>query len=270
MKEYRIKDIQQKQLQILKEVVRICDENKVTYYAAYGTVLGAIRHKGFIPWDGDIDIYVPENELDTFIHVMKKNLGDEYVVDFRDDKKAFRDFPRIGYRGYETGLLHVDVFRLAGMPDDERRQLSILKRTRILHHIVNVKQKGLKLFFIQKRKIVRAFLVSLITAPISLQRITELFDKYNRKYPFEKAHYVGNCADDSEHCVFSKKYLGKGMIVQFEDTMIRIPEAYDEYLKQIYGNYMEYPPEKERNKVLSRVYREVINPENGLKTLILI
>ena len=55
--EYTVKDIQKKQLQLLKEVTRICEKFNVTYYAAYGTVLGAIRHKGFIPWDLDIDIY---------------------------------------------------------------------------------------------------------------------------------------------------------------------------------------------------------------------
>lgn len=266
--EYTIKDIQRKQLQILKEVVKICDENEVEYYAAYGTVLGAIRHQGFIPWDGDIDIYVPETQLNRFVTILQNNLSDEYIVDYRNNNSSYRDFPRIGYKGYETGLLHIDVFRLAGMPQSEVDQLKLLKKTRLLHHIVNVKQKGFKLFLIQKRKIFRAFCVSVVTAPISLKRITTWFDRLNNKYPYSDAEFVGNCADDSDHCVFPKKFLGNGTIVPFEDTNIRVPEFYDEYLTQMYGNYMDYPPEDERKRVLERVYKEVVNPDNGLKTLV--
>ena len=154
------------------------------------------------------------------------------------------------------------------MPSDVKSQIKLLKKTRLLHHIVNVKQKGFKLFLIQKRKVIKALLVSTITAPISLKKITTWFDKYNEKYPFEKAEYVGNCADDSDHCVFPKKYLGKGIFVEFEDIMIRIPESYDEYLTHMYGNYMEFPTREERDRVLNRLYRVAVNPKNGLKTLI--
>lgn len=266
--EYTIKDIQQKQLKMLKEVIRICDQNNILYYAAYGTVLGAIRHNGFIPWDGDVDIYIVEDDINRFISTMKEKLCDEYIVDFRDNSKTLRDFPRIGVKGYETGLLHIDVFRLAGIPADKSIQKSILKRTRILHHLANVKQKGLVLFLIQKRKILKVMGTLIITAPLPLSAIIKWFDSFNKIISFSDAKYVGNITDDFDRCIFPKKWLGKGRMVPFEDTYIRVPERYDEYLKQMYGNYMEYPPQKERDRILNRVYKEVVNPVDGLKTLV--
>ena len=266
--EYRIKDIQKIQLKMLKDVIRVCDENDILYYAAYGTVLGAIRHHGFIPWDGDVDIYIAEEDLHRFIAVMKEKLCNEYFVDFRDNSKTLRDFPRIGIKGYETGLLHIDVFRLAGIPADKRIQKSILKRTRILHHLVNVKQKGFVLFLIQKRKIIKVLGTLIITAPLSLRTLIKWFDKFNMIIPFSNAEYVGNITDDFDRCIFPKNWLGEGIMVPFEDTFIRVPESYEVYLKQMYGDYMQYPPEKERNRILSRIYKEVVNPIDGLKTLV--
>ena len=266
--EYTIQNIQQLQLAILREVIRICDENNVLYYAAYGTTLGAVRHHGFIPWDGDIDIYVPENELSHFLREMKKNLNEEFVLDFRDAKKGFRDFPRIGYKGFETGLLHVDVFRLAGAPDRLDEQKRLRKITGFLHHIINVKQKGFRTYLIQKRKVVGALVVSLLTLPIPLKVIVKIFDYFSRKYPFTESKYVGNSASGTFKSIFPKRILGNGMMVDFEDIKIRIPEYYDEYLSLMYGAYLELPPQEYREKILNKVYHEVEIQGTGLKTLV--
>ena len=120
--DYDLKAIQCLQADLLREVIRICDKNQLTYYAAYGTALGAVRHQGFIPWDGDVDIYVPENEIDNFVQTMREQLDKRFWINFRGDGGKDRDFPRVGYAGYDTTILHVDVFRLAGAPSDKKLQ----------------------------------------------------------------------------------------------------------------------------------------------------
>ena len=267
MKIYSLQQIQELQNALLKEVAKVCDENGVVYYGAYGTALGAVRHHGMIPWDGDVDIYVPENELEHFVEVMETKLGDQFWLDFRNDKKQYRDFPRIGYKGFDTGVLHVDVFRLAGAPDDKKAQKKLRSITGLIHKINDVKQKGLKNYFIKGHKVLGALVVTGVTSLLPLSVTTKWFDYYSSKYPFDKARFVGNSASGSILSIFPKRLLGKGHMIKYEDFQIRIPEYYDEYLKLMYGNYMEYPPEEERNKVFARVYKEGINPVNGLRTI---
>lgn len=263
----QLADIQKLQNELFKEVVRVCDKNKITYYGAYGTALGAIRHKGMIPWDGDVDIYVPENEMELFLNAMEKDLDPRYWVDFRSNIKTYRDFPRVGYRGYDTGVLHVDVFRLAGAPSEVKKQKRLRRITGLIHNINDVKEKGFKSYLLKKYKVKQAFIVTVLTAIFPLRKTVKWIDFYSKKYPFEKSEYVGNSVSGTYLSIFPKKLLGNGAIVPYEDFSIRVPEYYNEYLKIQYGNYMEFPPESERNKVLNRVYHTRINPVNGLKSI---
>ena len=97
-----INEIQEYGSKMLREVAEICERNHIRWFMAYGSVLGAIRHSGPIPWDYDIDIYVPEYDLDAFLKTMEEELSDRYWIDYRQSKSNARAFPRIGLKGYEA------------------------------------------------------------------------------------------------------------------------------------------------------------------------
>ena len=266
--DWNLKKVQEYQSRLLKEVIRICDENDLHYYAAYGTALGAVRHHGFIPWDGDVDIYIPENQLDRFVQVMEEKLDkDQYWLDFRSDPKTMRDFPRVGIVGHDTGVLHVDVFRLAGAPSEVKEQKRLRFWTGLIHRINDVKQKGVRSYILKRYKVLGALLVAAVTAPVPLRKTVTWIDYFSRKYPFDKAEYVGNSASAVIGSIFPKSYLGEGILVPFEEYQIRVPSNYDAYLTKMYGDYHKVPSLEERENVLNRVYRMTINPSSGLMSL---
>ena len=259
-----IKEIQALENQLFKEVVRVCDQYGVKYFAAYGTVLGAIRHGGIIPWDDDVDIYVPENELDHFLEAMEKGLDQKYWVDFRTPGRKYRDFPRVGFKEYDTEILHIDVFRLTGAPDDLKQQ----KRERWIcgriHLLNNVKRRGVKSFRGRGDKERKAKLATVLSAPLPLSLSVKMVDYYAKKYPYETADYVGSVVSRFLSSVFPKSFLGDGILVPYEDFQIRVPERYEDYLNQMYRDYRKLPPQEKREAALNRIYHANRDPETGL------
>lgn len=259
-----IHQVQVIETNILKEIVRICDENEITYYGAYGTVLGAIRHGGSIPWDDDVDIYVPENELERFLEAMGRDLDEKYWVDFRTPGTKYRDFPRVGYKGYDTEIIHVDVFRLAGAPSDEKQQKKLRWISGSIHLMNNVKRKGVKSYSENKEKKKKAIIVSIIFSIIPLKISVKLIDYYTKKYSFNTADYVGSSVSKSIRSIIPKEYIGRGVIVPYEDFQIRVPKEYDQYLTHMYGDYESLPPEGKRIIAMNRVYKTMVDPRTGL------
>ena len=91
-----IDEVKQTELSILDYIDSVCKQHNITYYLAYGTLLGAIRHKGFIPWDDDIDIYMPRKEYDKFIKLQADNKESQYsVLSMYNDSEYFYEFAKI-------------------------------------------------------------------------------------------------------------------------------------------------------------------------------
>src|SRR5690554_3534688 len=122
-----LKELQGLETEMLKEVAEICEKHHIDYFLAYGSLLGAIRHNGPIPWDTDVDIVIPFAQLALFLKVVREELSDKFYVDFHDTNKNYlRFFPRIGMSGYESRQLHLDVFLITGAPKHKEEQ-KILK-----------------------------------------------------------------------------------------------------------------------------------------------
>ena len=236
--------------EMLSAVVAILEEEHVPYIAIYGTLLGAIRHRGPIPWDYDIDLAIPEPELEHFLEVMGKRLPEQYWVDFRSNGVLVKSMPRIGLTGYSTNTLHIDIYRLVGYPAEKKKQERFAKNSRLM-----VSLRCAKVYRYSGKKKYTANLVKALTCFIPPEKFAQRFDRFCKKYPFDEADVIGiNTEVPAEKNVFTKDILNT-ITVPYDNLQIRVPADYHEVLTQLYGNYEQYPPEAEREKALLAVYR---------------
>lgn len=237
---------------MLKDIVQLCEKEDIQYYAIYGTLLGTIRHKGPIPWDPDVDLYVPNNEIERFVNSVEKYLGDKYWVDFRNGKGMDKPFPRVGLRGYETEILHIDIFRMSGLPNGKTAQHAITKRGRRLWVMWKAKSIVPRVYYTDKRKVVMAYFLKLITAPISINYIIKTIDKLCSKYEVFSTDYVGRVM--GQGAIYNKSFFEGYERKKYSNFIVRVPQKADELLTIMYGNYKEIPSKDYRDKMMDKKY----------------
>ena len=255
---YGIGDLQDKLLEILKYVDGLCENNGLTYYAAFGTCLGAIRHKGFIPWDDDLDIYMPRNDYEKLWNVWHQISYDERYKLCRTDKEKNYHHrvmqvvdttttfinKRCVNEDIEHGV-YIDIMPIDGAAPNKVSQL-FQAYNAIIFSVYNIQVEpefhGNKLMEVGTR-----FLLNLVKNPDTRYRLWKKAQRKMTKYnPQEAKKYL------DFHNYF--KLLFKPMPadwfepirVDFEDTTICIPSGYDNYLSLVYGDYMQLPPEQKR------------------------
>ena len=247
--QFKIEELQEIEIEMLQEVVAICSKYDINYYLAYGSLLGAIRHKGPIPWDCDVDIKVPINHLDKFIKNVRENLSDKFYLDYHDVNENYPVLlPRIGLKGYNTKVLHLDIFILIGAPSNRYKQY-IFKTTARFYRTVFMFKNFNPIYFGRfnfKRKffipIIKAFLL-----PFSKKFIIKRFQLLCNTYSLKEADFMVNAQFGYKMKEFiSPSIYGEGSIAEFQGLMVRVPERYSEYLEVFYDDYMELPSEKER------------------------
>lgn len=246
----KLEELQQIETTILKEIVTICHRNKIQYFLAYGSVLGAIRHGGPIPWDYDVDIAVPYNQLTEFIAVLRKELPAKYYLNYHDNDPCYPELlPRIGLKGYSTKVLHVDVFLLIGAPSDSNKHRWFKNWSRFYTFVFKYKNFNESYFgaFTKPHQKIFTPFVKLVLSPFSNSYIKRKFKQLCERYPFETAKYIVNPQFGYRMKEFlPKEYYGQGKIVAYSDLEVFVPEQVENYLNHIYGDYLLFPPEEER------------------------
>lgn len=242
-----IEEIQRFELEMMEEVHAICSRNKIDYFLAYGSVIGAVRHQGPIPWDCDTDIVVPYNQFDKFVRIVRKELSPRFYLDYHDTNKTYQGvFPRIGLTGYSTYLLHIDVFKLVGITPDKTQQAKFLKRLRFYTHLTKAKQRE-KEYYRSRLDAVRMFIYKLVLLPISAETILKKYENLCSKYPYDQSEFVVNAAEGYlDKAVLPKSMYGEGVVKRYGGSTMRFPTQYEAYLQHFYGDYKQLPPESER------------------------
>lgn len=254
MKELTSEDYKRIPFEILLDVDDFCKKNNIRYSLAYGTLLGAIRHKGFIPWDDDIDIIMPRSDYEIF---KKQYKSDRYV--FSDISVNPNHPTRMGkvfdtktffyYKGIKRDYgLFVDVFVVDSFPSNKTEKDTWLKKIRhyqLINEVKNTKFVGLiNSSDSLKLKLYKCFKkLTLNSKNRTRQKIIRLSQKYNG----ENTGYVGiTVSVDNPWDTYPSDLFEKYIDVQFEGHRFRAISDYDQWLTVCYGNYMQLPPKEKR------------------------
>jgi len=242
-------------IELLDEFVRICKENNLIYFLSYGTLLGAVRHKGFIPWDDDIDVSMPRNDFEKFLEFFENSdITNYYVLSYRSNSKAGKYFIH-----YAKLLKSNTVFAEAGRPSDSYTGIFIDifpfdNCINILWPLQAILLKyTLNLYFIKtnikkRRKKVKILLGKIACCFFSEKFISDLHRKLYLVFNRYKTKYIASFSG-----IFTKKEIHKKdeifplTKVLFEGKYYFAPKNCDKYLSNLYKNYMELPPVEKRH-----------------------
>lgn len=250
-------------MDIVKEVVSICEKYDLKYYMLGGTMLGAIRHKGFIPWDDDIDLGMPRDDYEKFLEKAPHELSEFLkIVNYRNTPEYHYYITRI--LDTETKVIEerigndtkytnasIDIFPIDGTPNN--LVLRKLYFFRVLYHraLMSLCYKD---SIDRKRKRGKAEKALLwIMEKLPVDKLTTPYkqkckiDKLLRSQKVEGAKYIGNIMGAYRtREIVPAEFYGKGTFYPFEDIKLRGMDMYDEYLTYTYGDYMQLPPEDKR------------------------
>lgn len=265
-------------MQVLNIVVGILDELEIPYYMQGGTMLGAIRHQGFIPWDDDVDLGIPREAYDRLLKVVAEKLPENLELrTYEDETDHHYYFARIVDTRYQIRRLGsleerlenvwVDLFPLDGMPNGTiARNWHKIRLTlvRLKYHLscfekVNIKRPGRPLI---ERIIIRVAMLTRVGKWFNTRSQLDKMDALLKKYPPEQSEWLVNFMGQTSYRfneLFKKEVYGKKTVYPFENLQLVGPERYDEYLKSLYGEYMIPPKEADRNAHVS----ELVPVEEG-------
>lgn len=241
-------------IEILDEIVDVCKKNGLTYYLGYGTVLGAVRHQGFIPWDDDIDIVMPRKDYDFLIQNGDSLFQGKYQLSFYGKTPSYHyDFVKIERTDTTLieridplyiGGLYVDIFPLDNVPSVQEDELMVSPVKEIYwggyskYYISHMP----KTFFLKwaLRKFGRCL--------YPINKKLEEWDAIASRYQNETTEYVRDFHTSYvDRGLFKREVYGDGVEMIFEGKKYVVPAQYDAYLTQYYGDYMTPPPVEKRN-----------------------
>ena len=250
---------QQAAIDTLNEFHRVCEKNSIRYQLAYGSLLGAIRDNGQIPWDYDIDVFVPFCDKDTLIESLKRDLDEKfYFYCPENDPKCRHFFIRLAPKGYRTEALHVDVFYLMGVPDDEEKRIALCRAVKFNFNsrfvkLVNIAEESMK----RPKRIARMLLDRVKLLHIPLKKINEEFYSSCEEYPMDNYDHCATVDIECGKFIFNTDKLWNTTLLKTDTGEFRITQNYEEVLTQIYGDYKKiYPIEGRVNEVM-RSYKRL-------------
>lgn len=256
MKEIFLEESKVLQMDILTAVDKFCSDNGIVYSIACGTLLGAVRHGGFIPWDDDIDIYMLRDDYEKFLRIFPEKFEDKYSSkSLRNDPKWHNAYAKIydirtisidSNASINNIGINIDLFPIDDVPDDDNQWLSYRNQQLLLRKISRIRVsslfpfKGIKVFLSLIFNRIRYS--SLLNENLPLKM--DAFSQVNNMKSYSR---VFECACG----MYCKKPFPKSLFdniteIPFEDRRFKGFADADIYLSATYGDYMELPPISKR------------------------
>ena len=249
-----LSDVEQKKIliDILHYFDNVCRKNNIKYTLIGGSLIGAIRHKGIIPWDDDIDVGLLSDEYDKLIDCLKNDNNKKYkLLDVYNETTYYYPFAKLidcDTYGYEDGYkkingygVYIDIFKYNNVPDEykeiEKYDKKLKKIKRALGRTLRYDSSNY--IFRMYRKIV---------SKVNSNKIAKKYINYSEKYNNMNCNKVMACwtAYKLKNEILPKSYFEKYIDTKFENIKVMIVAEYDKVLKNVFGNYMELPPVDKR------------------------
>ncbi len=259
-------------LSVMDEFHRVCVKNNITYFMGFGTLLGAKRDGGLIPWDFDIDLLVKYEDKFALIEALKKDLSDDFYFKCLEVDKKYGHFDmRICKKGVHDQILHVDIFYLLDAPDNKEAfkkhgkkliKLAGIRRKKFAEHALNF----------NSGKISRTLkkLYSALYSVVPVSYLNNRHKKLCKKYSNKNTHtYFRTCLSPRNlKFPYPKEWFNSAELIPFDGREYYAPKKADEILTLFYKDYKKYPSTDERFfDFLSRVKLADEYSKNGLSNL---
>lgn len=245
MKEMTLDESKRIQIEMLRELDAFCRSHDIKYSVAYGTLIGAVRHKGFIPWDDDIDVTMVRSEFEKFLKVWKSEKY-ELLVPMR--KKRWEFFARIvdpntyvKFNKFPESPFGVwlTIFPVDSRPDDESEWLE--QKKKIDHYATLARFKCTVLTTDKLRNFFKR-ISHVLAAPLSLEKINKNVMQYATQYEDKHTNKKIVWVNYNTYEQYPASLFDDYVDLQFEDITVRAMAGYDTYLRTAYGDYMQLPP----------------------------
>ncbi len=253
----KLKQLHDVEIIILKEIDRICKEHNIRYYVGEGTLLGTIRHKGFIPWDDDVDLLMPRDDYEKFLEIAPNVISKDFEVQHsRYIKNYWSPFIKVRYLDNrvlkQKHIAHltthngplIDIFPLDNVPKKDSLKQKLQALTIKFY-------RGMLSYKLKTRypKKLKGYIVKFCSYFISVPRIHKTLDKTFIKYNNKENPYIVNLGSyySYKKQTVPKSWYGKPRIATFETLEVPIPKEAEKLLTSIYGDdYMELPKKEKR------------------------
>lgn len=256
--EITLKHLHKVQMMILEDFIKICEDNEITYFIYGGSLLGTIRHNGFIPWDDDIDVIMFRKDFDKLNEFLKNNLDEKYeFYNCLNEKSYFHTFGRLALKGTifaewwanqvdYTPHIFIDIFILDNVPNNKVKRFIHMKSSFLLNQLTiysYIKYDNSS----KIKKIIQQGLHYLLkilpTSPEKIKKkCIETFEKYKNDDCNQICDFPAKC----QMPIYDKKDWLPYKKAKFESLEVTIPNNYHKILTRTYGDYMELPPKELR------------------------